>query len=132
MLRDGGEKLVEYKMRKVYIASDGKEFLDKEEAKKYEEYMKGFRYYIVRAEPELTERGTLQKTFYVAVKPHHNMGHDLMMEDYLYRRYGSTAAYVQGVARTQKWLYAKVDSNKIPEGTEILYITEDDLQNISR
>ena len=61
--------------KKVYVADDGKEFIDKEECEKYEEKMadlkKHMKYYCVRHCPDLTETGYFQYITFVAVYSTH-------------------------------------------------------------
>lgn len=116
--------------RKVYIASDGKEFLDKNSAMLYEEELENTKIYLVRCNPDLTERGTLGKEYYISVRPYHGYGHDLMVEDYMYRKYGSRAAYVQGSLRTLNWDYKRVERKDLKVGTVVIKITEDNIKKV--
>lgn len=118
------------KVTEVHITSDGKEFLNKDEALSHQKALNGMKYYKVYYHPDLTETGRLMKEMYVSVKPYHNMGHDLMLEDYLYKKLGSRAAYVQGVSRTQNWAYTKIDVKDIPGDETFINITEANISNM--
>lgn len=51
----------------VYVADDGKEFLDKTECEKYEELYKNIKYFVVYHSPDLNETGCFMKASVVAV-----------------------------------------------------------------
>lgn len=79
-------------VKKVYVAEDGKEFLVKEECEKYENFYKEvlskMRYFRIMCEPDLTETGYFQKTFYVAVfSPKYFHAIDIANE-FALRKYG--------------------------------------------
>lgn len=79
-------------VKKVYIAEDGKEFLNKEECEKYEklceEVLSKIRYFRIACEPDLTETGLYQKTFYVAVfSPKYYYAQEIA-EEFALRKYG--------------------------------------------
>ena len=42
---------------KVFIADDGKKFLDEDECKRYDNIIKNIRYFLVKHTPDLTETG---------------------------------------------------------------------------
>lgn len=51
----------------VYVADDGKEFLDKTECEKYEELRKDIQYFVVHCRPDLNETGVFTTVNVVAV-----------------------------------------------------------------
>lgn len=52
---------------KVYVANDGKQFLDKEECEKHENTINNIRYFVVKHTPDLTETGSFRCISVVAV-----------------------------------------------------------------
>ena len=57
--------------KKVFVADDGKVFVDKAECEKYESFKKDIKYFKVMANPDLTETGCMQNTYCVAVYSKH-------------------------------------------------------------
>lgn len=52
---------------KVFIADDGKKFLDEDECKRYDKIIKNIRYFLVKHTPDLTETGLFKEISVVAV-----------------------------------------------------------------
>lgn len=117
-------------MKEVYITTDNKEFTDENLAKRHETKISRKKYYKVCYAPDLNETGIMTKTLYLSVEPASNMAHSLMVEDYLYHRFGSSVAYVQGVARTANWSYSKINLEDLSNNEKVLEITENDLRHI--
>ena len=55
----------------VYVAKDGKRFLDKKECEEYESWIGNIRYFIVRHTPDLNETGLFMRESVVAVYSKH-------------------------------------------------------------
>ena len=116
---------IEVVKKDVFITTDGLEFTDEAEARRHEERIKGTRYFKVFHGPDLTETGILQRSSVVSSKPRHNVGHELFVEEWAYKKFGSRAAYVQGVARTENWLVAEMKKDAaLEEGIDV--VLEDD------
>lgn len=68
----------------IYIANDGKEFLAKEDCKKYEDLIEKvlsrIEYFCIRCNPDLTETGYFQNKIYVAVFSKHGYNRDIAIE----------------------------------------------------
>jgi hypothetical protein len=101
----------------VYTTEDGKTFFDKKEAQRHEDTLKNTKAYQVRYCPDLNETGTLQKTGYIICNA--QWGNDLWVEDWLYKKFGSRVAFVQGVAPTTNWTFQHIERNKV-EAEKIL------------
>lgn len=108
-------------MKKVdvvaYVTEDGKKFFSEVEAKAYEERIKNIKFYEVKYSPDLNETGNLMKFGYVKVQA--RWARELWLEDWLYGKFGSRVAFVQGSAPTWNWSYREVSLREV-EKDELL------------
>lgn len=76
----------------VYVAKDGKEFLDKDECEKYEKFVKeilsNIRYFCIMCNPDLTETGLYQHKIYVAVLSKRYCLHKEIAIEWALRKFG--------------------------------------------
>lgn len=63
----------------VYIAKDGKEFLDENECASYEKLMDNIRYFRINTTPDLTETGLMQKSIAVLVYSDHYSHYEIAL-----------------------------------------------------
>ena len=79
-------------IKTVFIANDGKEFLDREECEKHEKFVKetlsNIAYFCVRCHPDLTETGLYQHKIYVAVLSKHYHLHEEIAFEWALRKFG--------------------------------------------
>ena len=74
---------MEEKMKAVYVAKDGKAFLDKEKCKKYEkEILDKIKYYSIYYDFDYTEGRGFQSLVHVAVVPSGNDDAEVIAEKY--------------------------------------------------
>jgi hypothetical protein len=100
-------------LKTVYITEDGKRFFSESEAKQHEQLMSNTKAYVVCYSPDLNETGNLGKIGYIICSA--KWSNDLWVEDYLYNKFGSRIAFVQGVSPTQKWRFERVDISRVDE-----------------
>lgn len=83
----------------VYVAADGKEFLEKEECLKHEklldEVFSKIQYFTVFCEPDLTETGSFTKEIHVAVYSTHYFHKEIAFQ-WALNRFGYLGVSVQG------------------------------------
>lgn len=95
--------------RTVFVAKDGKEFLNREEAIKHEKKLAKLKYFKVQSGPDLTETGRFYGERYFEVE---SDGKQLwFMRNYCYEKMGSEYDFVQG----QKYANAMCLNWKITE-----------------
>jgi hypothetical protein len=95
----------------VFTTTDGKRFFDEKEAQRHEESLQNTKYYKVRYNPDLNETGYFQKEGFIVCNA--RCGNELYVEDWLYKSYGSTVAYIQGSAPTKNWNYYEIERSKV-------------------
>lgn len=85
--------------REIYFTKDGKEFTDKEEAKKHEKLLKNSSYWIIIYKPDLTEgRGWYGKIYLTVIDGSRNL-----IEDWCYENIGKQTEWVMGCSEIQNW-----------------------------
>lgn len=94
----------------VYLAADGKEFLNEEEAVAYEKALNTL-YVLVSYQPDLNETGYFTKTGVIELVGTRGFAKEHAM-DVCYSKFGRQVAYVQGYAATKNWEVGKLLSIK--------------------
>jgi hypothetical protein len=88
------------KTQKIYIAEDGKEFIDKTECEKYEvklkEDEKTVTFWQIVNQPDLTEGRGYYGLIYAKVKVGEHDSPIIFLQDYCVRTFGRPIAFVQG------------------------------------
>lgn len=105
--------------RKVYVAEDGKEFLDKKECESYEKKVGNIKYFRVAHSPDLTETGSFVNRTYVAVYSNCYHHKDVVI-NYFLQKFGYLCTSVMGygfqtafdVYPCTKEDFIKAESNK--------------------
>lgn len=120
----------------VYEASDGKQFISKDDCKRYEEHLReiaDIQYFVVWAEPELTETGRFTKKIAVAVNKHRYLAAETIINAWAIERFGYIGVSVQGyglqryysVSKTPKDNYFNPEYNE--RGKERIFISTKDV-----
>ncbi len=101
----------EERTQRVFIADDGKEFLDELECRKYEtevlQRLRKMKFFRVMFCPDLTEGRGLQKAAVFAVDMDYS--HGLAVEDWCERNLGSRIGWVQGCSPVTAWTLREID-----------------------
>lgn len=101
--------------REVFKVSDGKVFINKEEAEKYEESLQGTRYYRIGYSPDLNETGRFMEERYVKVVELSKIKAREKVENWCLKKIGKKHAYIQGVSKTGNWGIYEVKKEDIGE-----------------
>lgn len=110
----------------IYIADDGKEFTNKEDAIRHEEKLNNVKSFVVRYSPDLTEGRGFQKVGVVMV--HANNSHKDFVEHWCYENFGNRIDFCMGVygsnAITSCW-YIKEASSFELEAHDVIHRIEE-------
>lgn len=106
---------MEKETKEVYVTKDGKVFLTEARARGHERFLSDTKYFQVHYDPDLNETGSSRKIGYVAVIANHS--HELYALDYMYKKFGSQVAYVQGQSPTRNWTLLTGSSTKPSKGS---------------
>ena len=102
----------------VYVADDGKEFLDSTLCTKYEEgelkRRADIRYFRVVHSADTTEGRGYSKVTYIAVEAGYNA--ELYATVYCEKTFGSRITYIQGVAPMWSWILEMIPPAAFAEG----------------
>lgn len=93
----------------VYKVGD-EEFIDKEEAKKFEDSIQeklNYTYFIVHHSPDLTEGRGYEESEKFAVPSTSKEIALAIMQEYCFKHYGSPVAYVMGVSLMANWIISE-------------------------
>lgn len=104
--------------KQIFIAEDGAEFSNEQEAAKYEldlqEEKRISSYWRVDWAADCTETGNCTQRTYLKVK-HSGFCLQKLVEDYCFRTFGRPIAFVQGVAVTVNWWCQPIDEKVYKE-----------------
>ena len=99
------------KRTKIFITSDGTEFLSELEATNYIknilERKEKIKYFKISYGPDLTEGRGYCKLLLVAIEG--NFNHQLFVEDFCERNIGSRMAWIMGMSPISRWNLTEVD-----------------------
>lgn len=99
---------MEMVQKPVYVAADGKEFIDKAECERYEELLSKTTYWRVTHSPDLTEgRGYYGLSFFTFTYGGYLAPSDYMI-DFCIKRFGPKVEFVQGVSAIPNWTFEQV------------------------
>jgi hypothetical protein len=111
------------KTQKIYIAEDGKEFIDKVECEKHDsklkEEEKTVTFWQIVNQPDLTEGRGHYGLIYVKVKVGEYDSPLIFLQDYCVRTFGRPIAFVQGCSPMTNWIITQSDKFKYYAGGKI-------------
>lgn len=120
----------------VYEAYDGKLFISKDDCKRYEQHLReiaDIQYFVVWAQPELTETGNFTKKIAVAVNKHRYLDAETIVNAYAIERFGYIGVSVQGYGLQRYYSVSKIPKDNYfnPEynerGKERIFISTKDV-----
>lgn len=97
----------------LYVTEDGKEFMNKADAKAHDDRLKSTKFFEVFYNPDLTETGRLMKTDYIEVKA--RWGAELLACAWAEKYFGSSVAFVQGTAPCRRWKLNEIEYSELLE-----------------
>lgn len=103
----------------VFVANDGKEFLNKEDCENYEKFVKEvlsrIKYFCIQCHPDLTETGYFMHKIYVAVFSKHYFYKEIVFEWALRKFNGYLGESVQGYGFQPQFSVSEVSKEEYEE-----------------
>lgn len=96
----------------VYVADDGKQFLNKHQCELHEENLAQYTYWAVNHNPDLTEGRGFYQTTYLKVKCRFKHATESLLIDHCFNTYGNKTSFVMGVSPTPNWILFKSTAEK--------------------